>query len=316
MMATQWQTGGIAMTRIATLFAFLLAVFLVAAPARAAIGPGDDPTIIEGIREKGIDWLKDKASGAGQDWLFETGQSETMHEILLKAREAADGPGNDQNAACKGVVMGKASSILNDINYGWSVKTGGKLVFDTVTKMAGLASGLGGAAAEGGALNWLAEQYLDAAKGEGKDAVFDAIKKLFGKEKKPEFELYETEGTNGPCKYTLRAMWDIVHGTYRVYIAGDCGCKTIGSGAANPQRVGKWWISFEGHLKLNVDKQKKTASWTPLARRWISTRSAPARRASFARPSPIPARSRGSPKRQRPARSHARNVTRSRIRSR
>ena len=94
-----------------------------------------------------------------------------MHGILLKARERADGEGNDKAGLCQGAVMGKASSILNDITYAWAAKTAGKLAFDTVTKMAALASGFGGAAAEGGALDWLAGQYADAAKGQAKDAT-------------------------------------------------------------------------------------------------------------------------------------------------
>ena len=252
------------MKRVLSLVLLFLAVLAVPAPASAAITPDDDPTILEGLKDKGFDWLKDKAKDAGQDWLFNTDQSETMHEILIKARERADGEGNDKKARCQYAVMGKASSILNDINYKWTAKTAGKLAFDTTVKMAGLASGFGGAFAEGGALNWLTEQYVDAAKGAGKDAVFDKIKKLFVDEKKPEFELYEESGRNGACDYTLRAVWDIVHGTYRVYISGDCHCTKVGQFGLEPTALGKWWISFEGHLKLEVDAKKKTTSWTVL----------------------------------------------------
>jgi uncharacterized protein YkwD len=160
--------------------------------------------------------------------------------------------------------MGKASSILDTINTAWTVKSAGKLAFDTVTKMAGLAAGFGGAAAEGGALDWLAGQYADAAKGAGKDAVFDKIKSLFGEDKKPEVELYEDTGKNGNCDYKLDAAWDIVHGTYYVYISGDCHCAMIGNAFAAPRPLREWWISFEGHLKLVVDKANGTASWVPL----------------------------------------------------
>ena len=156
--------------------------------ASAQLKPVDDPTITEGLRDKGVDWLKDQAKKAGKDWIFETGQSETMHEILLKARERADGEGNDKKGLCQYAVMGKASSILNDINTKWTAKTAGLLAFDTTVKMASLASGFGAAAGEGNALNWLTEQYTEAAKDAGKDAVFDKIKKLFVDEKKPEFE--------------------------------------------------------------------------------------------------------------------------------
>ncbi|MGZ5879590.1 MAG: CAP domain-containing protein [Croceibacterium sp.] len=239
----------------------LFAILFV--PAAAFAEPADEPTLTEGLRDKGVDWLKDKAKDAGEDWIFDTGQSETMHEILLKARERADGDGNDKPGLCQGAVMGKASSILNDINYAWTAKTAGKLAFDTVTKMAALASGFGGAAAEGGALDWLAGQYADAAKGQAKDAVFDKFKKLFGEEKKPEVELYETSGKNGDCDYTLRAAWDIVHGSYYVYISGDCHCASIGNAGVAPAPLGEWWISFSGHLKLVVNEDK-TASWVPL----------------------------------------------------
>ena len=235
----------------------------VAQPAFAELKPDDNPTITEGLRDKGVDWLKDKAKQAGKDWIFSTGQSDTMHEILIKARERADGEGNDKKGLCQYAVMGKASSILNDINAKWTVKTAGLLAFDTTVKMASLASGFGAAAGEGNALNWLTEQYTDAAKDAGKDAVFDRIKSLFIDEKKPEFELYETSGKNGECDYRLRAVWDIVHGTYRVYISGDCHCAKVGQFGLEPSPLGNWWISFEGHLTLNVDREKGTATWIP-----------------------------------------------------
>ena len=246
--------------RCAWLFVLFAILFV---PAAAIAEPADEPTLTEGLRDKGVDWLKDKAKDAGENWIFDTGQSETMHEILLKARERADGDGNDKAGLCQGAVMGKASSILNDINYAWTAKTAGKLAFDTVTKMAALASGFGGAAAEGGALDWLAGQYADAAKGQAKDAVFDKFKKLFGEEKKPEIELYETSGKNGDCDYTLRAAWDIVHGSYYVYISGDCHCSSVGNAGVAPRPLGAWWISFSGHLRLVVNEDK-TASWVPL----------------------------------------------------
>jgi hypothetical protein len=252
------------MVRLRALLLLFLAILVVPAAASAQDKAGGDSQVIEGLRDKGVDWLKDKAKDAGQDWVFETGQSETMHEILLAARERADGEGNDKSGLCQGAVMGKASSILNDINTKWTVKTAGRLAFDTVTKMAGLASGFGAAAAEGDAINWVVGQYADAAKGQAKDTVFDRIKKLFVDEKKPEFEVYETSGTNGPCDYTLRAAWDIVHGSYRIYIAGDCHCKEVGNAGVAPRPLGKWWISFEGHLKLSVDKAKGTTTWIVL----------------------------------------------------
>jgi hypothetical protein len=251
------------MKRLCAVLLFLLLV-TIPAVASAALKPDDDSTIVEGLRDKGVDWLKDQAGKAGKSWIFDTGQSETMHEILIKARERADGEGNDKKGLCQYAVMGKASSILNDINTNWTVKTAGLLAFDTTVKMAGLASGFGAAAGEGNAINWLVEQYTDAAKDQGKDAVFDGIKKLFVDDKKPEFEVYETSGKNGDCDYTLRAVWDIVHGTYRIYISGDCHCTKVGQFGLEPTALGKWWISFEGHLKLNVDKEKKTTSWTVL----------------------------------------------------
>lgn len=252
------------MDRVCAALLLFLALIGFPATAGAAIEPEADPTIIEGLKDKGVDWLKDKAKDAGKDWIFDTGQSATMHDILLAARERTDGEGNDKAGLCQGAVMGKASSILNTINTKWTVKTAGLLAFETAAKMASLASGFGAAAGEGSALNWLAEQYADAAKDQGKDAVFDKIKKLFGDDKKPQFELFEESGKDGDCDYTIRAAWDIVHGTYRVYIAGDCHCKEVGNVGVAPRKLGKWWISFEGHLKLNVDKAKKTTSWTVL----------------------------------------------------
>ena len=159
---------------------------------------------------------------------------------------------------CQYAVMGKAeSSILNNINDKWTAKTAGLLAFDTAAKMASLASGFGAAAGEGNALNWLTEQYADAAKDQAKDGVFDKIKSLFVDDKKPEFELFEDTGKNGDCDYQLRAMWDIVHGTYRVYNHGDCHCAKVGQFGLEPSQLGEWWISFEGHLQLKVDKTRK-----------------------------------------------------------
>ncbi len=251
------------MKRLIALLLLFLAIFVIPAAASAQLKPDDDSTITQGLRDKGVDWLKDQAKQASKDWIFETGQSETMHEILLKARERADGEGNGKKGLCQYAVMGKASSILNDINTKWTAKTAGLLAFDTTVKMAGLASGFGAAAGEGNALNWLTEQYTDAAKDQAKDGVFDKIKKLFVDDKKPEFEVYETSGKNGDCDYTLRAIWDIVHGTYRIYISGDCHCAKVGQFGLDPTGLGEWWISFEGHMQLKIDKEKHTSSWIP-----------------------------------------------------
>ncbi len=251
------------MKRLCAILLFFLIVILPGG-ASAALKPDDDPTIVEGLRDKGVDWLKDQAKQAGKDWIFDTGQSETMHQILQKALLRADGEGNDKKGLCQYAVMGKASSILNNINDKWTAKTAGLLAFDTAAKMASLASGFGAAAGEGNALNWLTEQYADAAKDQAKDGVFDKIKSLFVDDKKPEFELFEDTGKNGDCDYQLRAMWDIVHGTYRVYIHGDCHCAKVGQFGLEPSQLGEWWISFEGHLQLKVDKDKKTTSWTVL----------------------------------------------------
>lgn len=251
------------MKRLCSILLLFLAV--VAVPAGASAQEKvDENTITEGLRDQGMDWLKDKAKDAGEDWLFDTGQSETMHEILLQARERADGEGNQQKARCQYAVMGVASGILSDINGNYTVKSAGRLAFDTVTKMAGLASGLGGAAAEGGAMDWLVGQYADAAKGQAKDSTFDALRKLFGLDKEPEYEIYETSGEKGGCDYTLRAIWDIAGGTYRVYMSGNCHCVKKGQFGLDPTPLGKWWISFEGHLSLHVDKEKRNTSWVVL----------------------------------------------------
>jgi hypothetical protein len=256
------------MTRLRALILFLLAILAFPSAAYADVVLVDPNDLKEALRDKGFDWLKDKAKSGAEDWLFETGQSETMHAILVKARERADGPGNGSNGRCQGHVMGKASDILNNINTAWTVRTVARFEYDTMTKLATMASGMTGAAAEGAAMDWLVSQYVDAAKGEAQDAVMNRIKKFFFDEKEPEFELYETSGTNGPCDYTVRALWDKANGTYRVYIAGDCHCQTVGVRLlVNPTRLGKWWISFEGHMQPVVDKSKDTVTWVPSAPR-------------------------------------------------
>lgn len=244
----------------------ILAVTPVAAAQDIVIGGKDitPETIKEGVSEKGVDWLKDKAKDAGKEWIFETGQSPTMREILDAALKRANGEGNDKRPLCQGAVMGKASSILTNLSYKTNVQLGGKLALETGAKMISLASGFGAAAGEGGAINWLIGQYADAAKDQAKDSAFDAIKKLFTDEKKPQFELFEAEGKDGKCDYKLRAVWDIVHGTYRVFISGDCHCEMVGNVGVAPQRLGKWWISFEGRVKVTVDATKK-----PKAIKWV-----------------------------------------------
>ena len=235
---------------------------LCASPA-CAIDPSD---VMDGLRDKGMDWLKDKARTAGEEWVFGTGQSETMQAIIDAAREASnDSNGLYQESGCRGLVQAQASTVLNDLGMKTTAKNWGRTAFNTLTKVGSLAAGGLGAAAEGGGLSWLAGQYADAAKGQASETAFDAIRKAFGKEKAPEFEVYEQSGTvgNGPCTYTLRAVWDIVNGNYYVFIAGDCKCQTIASGQAQSRAVGKWWMSFEGSMLMSVDKDAGTVKFTP-----------------------------------------------------
>ena len=174
------------MKHVLSLLFLFLAIVTLPSEASAALKPDDDPTILEGLRDKGVDWLKDKAKEAGKSWIFDTGQSKTMHDILKVAEERANGEGKDKKGLCQYAVMGQASSILSDVNLKWSGQTAALVAFDTTVKMVGLATGFGAAAGEGNALNWLIEQYSDAAKDAGKDAAFDKIKQLFGGEEKPE----------------------------------------------------------------------------------------------------------------------------------
>jgi len=66
----------------------LLIIMMLALPqaASAALKPDDDPTITEGLRDKGVDWLKDQAKQAGKDWIFETGQSESAADQCFECR--------------------------------------------------------------------------------------------------------------------------------------------------------------------------------------------------------------------------------------
>lgn len=250
------------MKRWHVFFLLLLATLLCASPARAI----DPSEVMDGVRDKGVDWLKDKAKESGEDWVFGTGQSETMQAIIDAAREASnDSAGLYAEGGCRGLVQAQASVVLNNLGMKTTVKNVAHHAFNTMTKVAGLAAGGLGAAAEGGGLAWLADRYVDAAKGAAKDTVMDAIKKAFGKEKIPEFELYEQSGTvgSGPCTYTLRAVWDIVNGSYYVYIFGDCKCKTVQSGQAQARAIGTWWISFTGSMLMRVDEEAKTVKFVP-----------------------------------------------------
>ena len=220
----------------------------------------DPSEVMDGLKDKGFDALKDKAKDAGEDWIFDTGHSETMHSILDKAAEALDDSGQTTNGKCSGNIYGLASTALHDIGYSWTAKTVGKFAFDTLTKIGGLAAGGLGAAAEGGGLSWLAGQYADAAKGQAKDTAMDAIRKAFGKDKDPEFELYETSGKigDGSCDYTLRAVWDIAGGTYTVVIQGNCHCSQVGG-----HPIGTWWVSFAGSMVLSLGSDQKTPKFIP-----------------------------------------------------
>jgi uncharacterized protein YkwD len=246
----------------------LLATFAIPAAAHAqdiVIDPNDltADKINQAMVKKGKGWIKGQAKAAGKDWIFATGQSATMEDILEAVRKRSEGDDKNARGDCKGAVMGEVSSRLTNLGYKTSVQAAGLKMFDTATKMAGLASGFGGAVTEGGALNWVIGQYSDAAAGKAKDSVFDAIKNLFIEEKQPQFEIYETDGTVGKCDYKLRAVWDIVHGTYSVLISGDCHCEPAGNTGVAPQKLGKWWITFKGHLKITIDKTKteKTVKW-------------------------------------------------------
>jgi len=242
----------------------LLALFtLTLCPARARAEGGLTGQMSEFLTDKGKDWLK----GQAEDWVFDSGYSETMHQIFDAAAERADGDGNDKASRCQGAVMGLASTVLHNKSYGYNAKAGAKLAFDTLTKTASLAAGGLGAAAEGGTLSWLAGEYTGAAKDQAADSALEAIKKAFIEEKEPEFEIFEetgATGVGGQCDYTLRAVWDIVNGTYTVYMSGDCHCKMAGNVGVAPTPLGAWWKSFQGNLKLVVDKAAKTATWVPL----------------------------------------------------
>ena len=245
-------------------FALVLCATLLCATPAQAIDPSE---VMDGIRDKGVDWLKDKAKDAGEEWVFGTDQSETMQAIIEAAREASnDSAGLYAEGGCRGLAQAQASVVLNNLGMKTTAKNVAHHAFNTMSKVAGLAAGGLGAAAEGGGLAWLAEQYADAAKGAAKDTVMDAIKKAFGKEKIPEFEVYEQSGTvgSGPCTYTLRALWDIVNGNYYVYISGDCKCKTVQSGQAQARAIGKWWITFTGSMVMKIDKEKKDVTFAPV----------------------------------------------------
>ena len=233
---------------------------LYAAPAFAI----DPSAVMDGLREKGFDKLKDKAKDAGEEWVFGTGQSETMQSIIDAAKDAAT-EGIYGDNACRGLVRSQASTVLSDLQLKNTAKNVGRTAFDTLAKLGGLAAGGLGAAAEGGGLAWLGKQYADAAAGTAKDSVMDAIRKAFGKDKVAEFELFEQSGTvgSGPCTYTLRAVWDIAGGSYYVYIFGDCGCSTAQS-VSGSDTLGKWWVSIYGSMRLVVDQTAKTAKFVPI----------------------------------------------------
>jgi uncharacterized protein YkwD len=249
------------MRRLGLLGLLFVVLFGAAAPARAV----DLGNVVEGLRDHGKDWLKDKAKEAGKEWLFGTGQSDTMKAILERVQESSKSemPGQ-ASEVCKVAVYNQVFSILSNLGYKTSIKEGASLVLTTGAKAVGLAAGGLGAAGEGGALDWLAGQYADAAKGEAKDTLFDKMGKLFSDDKKPEFEVFEETGACGAgkkCEYQLKALWDIVHGRYYVYIHGDCHCSRQGAGDGIP--LGEWWVAYSGPMLMKLSEDKKSFTWVP-----------------------------------------------------
>ncbi len=244
---------------------------LCASPAFSDGFVFDAEHVKDGLKDHGVDWLKDQAKDAGKEWVFGTGQSATMEAILAAAKNAANGPGNAVNGNCQGCVYGIASTVLENINYRTNVQNGARTMFDAMTKVAGLAAGGLGAAAEGGGLAWLGRQYADAAAGHASDAAMDALRKAFGDGEVPEFELFEDSGNTSiisdDCTYNLVAYWDIVAGTYTVLISGDCHCNLKGSGASGTARIGTYWISFSGSMRMNVNPDGQTVTFSPLTPR-------------------------------------------------
>jgi uncharacterized protein YkwD len=248
------------------LLSLLIAILLgLAAPAWSE----GSTTVLEGLRDHGKDWLKekvkDKVIEGVKDWMLSTDQSDTMKAILDRVSKSSesDMPGQ-ASEKCKVAVYGQVFSILKNLGYKTAFKEGASVVLETGLKTIGLAVGGLGAAGEGATLDWLAGQYADAAQGKAEDTLFDAIGKLFGKEEKPEFEIFEQEGKCGlgdACTYKLEALWDIVHGKYFVYIHGDCHCSHQGAGAEIT--LGEWWVAYSGPMLIKVSADKKSFTWVP-----------------------------------------------------
>ncbi len=238
--------------KLGYVLALLFVVACFASPADAF----DPSQITDWLKDKGKDLAKDKAKDAATDWLFFTGQSETMHAILKKAEDATGDQLSDKDncrAACKAV----ASAILSDINLKWTGTEIAKLGALTAAKTASLGVGAGAALGEGAGLAWLSKQYTDGMT----DSAIEKLQKLFEDEKIPEYELYEKSGKNGVCTYTLRAEWDILHGTYKVLIQGDCGCQPVGGQFVQQTKLGAWWMSFAGKVLMKVEND--TITWLP-----------------------------------------------------
>jgi hypothetical protein len=253
------------MGKLARVFALLLAFACFAAPASAQ----DQGKILDGLKDKVSDWLKDKAKDiakdkakdAAEDWLLSTEQTATMKAILNKCQAAMGGTRAlaAETDKCLAAVKFEAISVLGDINTGTMGKDMAKLSFDTLTKLGSLVAGGAGAAAEGGLLGWVSSQYSAGAQ----DAALDKLQKFLFDNQVPAYDIFETEGTINACTYKLRAVWDIVHGTYKLVITGDCHCQVIGDSGhgIDEIKLGTWWVTFDGKLKMVVDGT--TVSWEP-----------------------------------------------------
>src|SRR5947209_1759050 len=111
------------------LLVFLLGFAIPAAAQDIVVDPSDFTAekMNQALEKKGKSWVKGQVKGAAKDYIFATGQSDTMQSILeAAATRATEGEGKDVRGDCKGAVMGMASSILLDIGYKTNVKIAGK----------------------------------------------------------------------------------------------------------------------------------------------------------------------------------------------
>ena len=250
------------MMRRLGLLGLLFVVFLgVGAPARAV----DMGNVVEGLRDHGKEWLKDKAKEAGKEWLFGTGQSDTMKAILERVQESSnpDMPGQAAEV-CKVAVYNQVFSILSNLGYKTSIKEGASLVPPPAQRRSGWLSAVSARPEKAAPSIGSPVSTPTRPRARPRTRCSTRSARSFRTTRRRNSRCSKKSGTCGvgkKCEYQLKALWDIVHGRYYVYIHGDCRCSHQGAG--DGLLVVDGGLSYSGPMLMKISEDKESFTWVP-----------------------------------------------------